>query len=131
LKDLGNVDSKYRFVIVASKRAKELLKGAKSRLKSRSRNPVRIAQSEVKLGLVEFEILKAKKEDVPEPEERVFLGDEVVAEIEEEEAGAVEPAVSGDEVAAGKEEEAEPKFSEEFEPLEELEEEKGGEEDEG
>ena len=131
MKDLGNVDSKYRFVIVASKRAKELLKGAKSRLKSRSRNPVRIAQSEVKLGLVEFEILKAKKEDVPEPEERVFLGDEVVAEIEEEEAGAVEPAVSGDEVAAGKEEEAEPKFSEEFEPLEELEEEKGGEEDEG
>ena len=124
MKDLGNVDSKYRFVIVASKRAKELLKGAKSRLKSRSRNPVRIAQNEVKLGLVEFEILKAKKEDVPEPEERVFLGDEVVGEIEEEEVGAVEPAVSGDEVAAGKEEEAEPEFSEEFEPLEGLEEDK-------
>jgi DNA-directed RNA polymerase subunit K/omega len=128
LKDLGNVDSKYRFVIVASKRAKELLKGAKTRLKSKSRNPIRIAQSEVKLGLVEFEILKAKKEDVPEPEERVFLGDEVVGEIEEEEAGAVEPAVPGDEVAAGKEEEAGPEFSEEFEPLEELDEDKGEEE---
>jgi len=127
LKDLGNVDSKYRFVIVASKRAKELLKGAKSRLKSKSRNPIRIAQNEVRLGLVEFEILKTKKEDVPEPEERVFLGDEVVAEIEEEEVGAVEPAVAGDEVAAGKGEEAEPEFSEEFEPLEELEDDKGEE----
>ena len=83
------------------------------------------------MGLVEFEILKTKKEDVPEPEERVFLGDEVVGEIEEEEAAAVEPAVSGDEAAAGKEEEAEPKFSEEFEPLEELEEEKGEDEGEG
>ena len=131
MKDLGNVDSKYRFVIVASKRAKELLRGAKARIKSKSRNPIRIAQNEVKLGLVEFEILKTKKEDVPEPEERVFLGDEVVSEIEEEGAGAVEPAVSGDEAAAGKEEEAEPKFSEEFEPLEELEEEKGEEEGEG
>ena len=131
MKDLGNVDSKYRFVIIASKRAKELLKGAKPRLKSKSRNPIRIAQNEVKLGLVEFEILKAKKEDVPEPEERVFLGDEVVSEIEEEGAGAVEPAVSGDEAAAGKEEEAGPEFSEEFEPLEGLEEEKGEEEGEG
>jgi DNA-directed RNA polymerase subunit K/omega len=131
LKDLGNVDSKYRFVIIASKRAKELLKGAKPRLKSKSRNPIRIAQNEVKLGLVEFEILKTKKEDVPEPEERVFLGEEVVGDIEEEGAAAVEPGVSDDEAAAGKEEEAEPKFSEEFEPLEELEEEKGEEEGEG
>jgi DNA-directed RNA polymerase subunit K/omega len=131
LKDLGNVDSKYRFVIIASKRAKELLKGAKPRLKSKSRNPIRIAQNEVKLGLVEFEILKTKKEDVPEPEERVFLGEEVVGDIEEEGAAAVEPGVSDDEAAAGKEEEAEPKFSEEFEPLEELEEEKGEDEGEG
>ena len=129
MKDLGNVDSKYRFVIIASKRAKELLKGAKPRLKSKSRNPIRIAQNEVKLGLVEFEILKSKKEEVPEPEEHVFLGDEVVSEIEEEEAAAVEPAVTGEEVAAGKEEEAEHEFSEEFEPPEELDEEKGEEEE--
>lgn len=131
MKDLGNVDSKYRFVIIASKRAKELLRGAKSRLKSKSRNPIRIAQNEVRLGLVEFEILKTKKEEVPEPEERVFLGDEVVSEIEEEVAGDAVPAVPEDEAAAGAEAEAEPKFSEEFEPLEELEEEKGGEEEEG
>jgi DNA-directed RNA polymerase subunit K/omega len=127
LKELGNVDSKYRFVIIASKRAKELLKGAKTRLKTKARNPIRIAQTEVKLGLVEFEILRTKKEELPEPEERVFLGEEAVGEIEEETAPAG-PEVVGHEVPAGAEEEAGPEFSEEFEPLEELEEEKGEEE---
>lgn len=128
LKELGNVDSKYRFVIVASKRAKELLKGAKTRLKSKARNPIRIAQTEVKLGLVEFEILKTKKEEIPEPEERVFLGDEVVGDIEEEGTEAAGPEVADHEVPAAAEEEAEAEFSDEFEPLEELEEEKGEEE---
>ena len=126
MKELGNVDSKYRFVIVASKRAKELLKGAKSRLKSKSRNPVRIAQNEVKLGLVEFEILKAKKEEVQEPEDRVFLGEEVGGELEEEGVGGGEPEIAGSGGEAG-EAEAEAEFSEEFEPPEE-EEEKGEEE---
>jgi len=128
LKELGNTDSKYRFVIVASKRAKELLKGAKTRLKTKARNPIRIAQTEVKLGLVEFEILKTKKEELPEPEERVFLGEEVVSEVEEEAAGAAAPEELSHEEGAAAEEEAEPEFSEEFEPLEELEEEKGEEE---
>jgi len=132
LKDLGNVDSKYRFVIVASKRAKELLKGAKSRLKTKSRNPIRIAQSEVKLGLVEFEILKSKKEEVAEPEDRVFLGEEVVGELEEEGAGVAEAAVAGSGVEAGEGEEAEAEFSEEFEPPgEEDSEGEKGEEEEG
>jgi len=116
-------------VIVASKRAKELLKGAKSRLKSKSRNPIRIAQNEVKLGLVEFEILKGKKEEVPETEDRVFLSEEAVVELEEEGAGGAEAAVPGDEAEAGAEDRAE--FSEEFEPAEGLEEEKGEEEEEG
>ena len=117
-------------MIVASKRAKELLKGAKSRLKSKSRNPIRIAQNEVKLGLVEFEILKGKKEEVPETEDRVFLSEEAVVELEEEGAGGgAEAAVPGDEAETGAEEGAE--FSEEFEPAEGLEEEKGEEEEEG
>jgi DNA-directed RNA polymerase omega subunit len=91
LKTYGNIDSKYRFVIIASKRAKELLKGAKPRVKSKSKNPVRIAQSEVKMGLVDYEILKPKKEEIPEQEERVFLGEEVGGEFEEEEQEALEP----------------------------------------
>lgn len=130
MKDLSNIDSKYRFVIIASKRAKELLKGAKSRLQSKSRNPIRVAQKEVRLGLVEFEILTTKKEEVPEPEERVFLGEEGVGELEEEISEGVEPELPEEGAAAKGEEEAEPGFSEEFEPLEGLEEEKEEEEEE-
>jgi DNA-directed RNA polymerase omega subunit len=92
LKTYGNIDSKYRFVIIASKRAKELLKGAKPRVKTKAKNPVRIAQSEVKMGLVDYEILKPKKEEVPEQEERVFLGEEIGGEFEEEQE-ALEPVV--------------------------------------
>jgi DNA-directed RNA polymerase subunit K/omega len=105
LKNFGNVDSKYRFVIIASKRAKELLKGAKARLKSKSKNPIRIAQSEVKMGLVEYEILKSKKEEVPEQEERVFLGEEVGGELEGEEQEVIESEGAEDEETETEEEE--------------------------
>jgi DNA-directed RNA polymerase omega subunit len=125
LKDYGNIDSKYRFVIVASKRAKELLKGAKARLKSKSKNPIRIAQNEVKQGLVDFEIIKAKKEELHEQEEPVFLGEGVGGgfEDEHEAAGgpdAVEEGAAGAE--GGVEAEAEGESGEEFEPLDGLEE---------
>lgn len=93
MNDFESIDSKYRFVIIASKRAKEILKGAKPRIKSRSKNPIRIAQSEVKLGLVDFEIIPTVKEEIPEAEERVFLGEHVgglFAEDHEPEAEAVE-----------------------------------------
>ncbi|GEM_PF-399878 len=131
MKNFGNVDSKYRFVIIASKRAKELLKGAKARLKSKSKNPIRIAQNEVKMGLVEYEILKSKKEEIPEQEERVFLGEEVGGEFEGEEQEAAE-AESLEEEGVEHEEEEPPHvvLPEELEQTEELEEEeKEGEEE--
>jgi len=80
LDNIGNIDSKYRFIIVASKRAKQLLKGAKPKLKAKSRNLIRIAQSEVKAGLIEYEVIPAGKEEIPEQEERVFVGADIVAE---------------------------------------------------
>ncbi len=70
----GNIDSKYRFIILASKRAKQLLKGAKPKLQSKSKSLIRIAQSEVRSGLVEYEIIPTRMDDVPEREERVFVG---------------------------------------------------------
>jgi DNA-directed RNA polymerase omega subunit len=80
LDSFGNIDSKFRFVIVASKRAKQLLKGAKPKVKAKSRNLIRIAQSEVKLGLIEFELIPTGKDEVPEQDERMFVGAEIVAE---------------------------------------------------
>jgi DNA-directed RNA polymerase omega subunit len=74
LETFGKLDSKYRFIILASKRAKQLLKGAKPKLQTRSKSPIRIAQAEVQSGLVEYEIIPTRMEDIPEREERVFVG---------------------------------------------------------
>lgn len=77
----GKLDSKFRFVIVASKRAKQLLKGAKVRVRSKSRNPIRLAQLEVRAGLIDFDILQSRPEDLLEADEQVFTpaddGDDV------------------------------------------------------
>jgi len=79
----GNIDSKYRFIILAAKRAKQLLKGAKPKLESKSKNPIRIAQSEVRSGLVEYEILPTRMEDIPERDDRVFVGGGIADEVVE------------------------------------------------
>ena len=132
MKDFGNVDSKYRFVIIASKRAKELLKGAKPRVKSKSKNPIRIAQNEVKLGLVDFEIIPTKVEEVPEAEGRILLGNEVGAILEEEHEPEAEAAEKEGPAAAEEGEELGVDFTEEFEASDEGEDvEKEGGEDEG
>ena len=81
----GNIDSKYRFIILAAKRAKQLLKGAKPKIQGRSKNLIRIAQAEVRAGLIEYEIIPARMDDIPEREERVFVG-----------AGLAEEAVEAD-----------------------------------
>ncbi|MDD8026984.1 MAG: DNA-directed RNA polymerase subunit omega, partial [Acidobacteriota bacterium] len=72
----GKLDSKFRFVIVASKRAKQLLKGAKVKIRTKSRNPIRIAQAEVRAGLVDFDILQDRSEDLLEADEQVFAPDD-------------------------------------------------------
>jgi DNA-directed RNA polymerase subunit omega len=80
LKNYGNIDSKFRYVILAAMRAKQLLGGAKPRIKSKSRNLIRIAQEEVKQGLVDYEILKATQEEIeelPDSNEKIFIGEEI------------------------------------------------------
>lgn len=79
----GKVDSKFRFVILASKRAKQLLRGAKPRVKSKSRNPIRLAQQEIREGAVDFEILQSKKDDMVEPEEQVLAVDDGADDFED------------------------------------------------
>lgn len=108
----GNIDSKYRFIIIAAKRAKQLLKGAKPKIQGKSKNPIRIAQTEVRNGLIEYEIIPTRMDEIPEREERVFVG-----------GGIPDEAVESDGLA-GKDVEGDV----EVEPGEESEEEEGGEE---
>lgn len=83
MKRYGEIDSKFRFIILASKRAKQLLQGAKPRIKSESKNPIRIAQKEVRDGLIDYEIIEVKKDEIQEPAEEGFIGEEIGAEPEE------------------------------------------------
>jgi len=85
LKKFGDIDSKFRYVIIASKRAKQLLRGGKPKLKSKSKNPIRVAQLEVTEGLVEYEIIELKEDKVRRPEEEGFIGEEIRNKGEEKE----------------------------------------------
>ncbi len=57
LKIPENVGSKYRFIIIAAERAKQLQNNARPKLKTKSAKPAFIAMREVEEGLVSFEIL--------------------------------------------------------------------------
>jgi DNA-directed RNA polymerase subunit omega len=52
-----NIGSKYRFIIIAAERAKQLQNRAKPKVKIRSTKPAKIAMKEVEEGLISFEIL--------------------------------------------------------------------------
>jgi DNA-directed RNA polymerase omega subunit len=56
-----DVDSKFRFITVASQRAKQLQNGAKPRVDVRSRKPTRVAMQEVLAGAVSWEM----RDEVP------------------------------------------------------------------
>ncbi len=61
LKIPENVGSKYRFIIIAAERAKQLQNNARPKLKTKSAKPAFIAMREVEEGLVSFEILPTEQ----------------------------------------------------------------------
>lgn len=115
---------------MASKRAKQLLRGAKPRIKSKSKSLIRIAQQEVKKGLVDYEIVQKKKEEEYRPEDEDFIGEEILkgaeasqeVEESEEEGQEAESEESADEEVEEVEEEEEEEKTEEAEEKEEEEE---------
>ena len=51
-----NMDSKFRFILVAAKRARQLQSGGSPLVQTNSKKVTRIAQQEVRAGLVPFEL---------------------------------------------------------------------------
>ena len=51
-----SIGSKYRFIILAAERAKQLQSNARPKLKTRSTKPAYIAMQEIEQDLVSFEI---------------------------------------------------------------------------
>ncbi len=56
-------DSKFRFILVAAERAKQIQHGAPPRIKSQSRKPASIAVKEVEQGLVPYVILREEEKE--------------------------------------------------------------------
>ena len=56
LEDLA-IDSKYRKILIAAKRSKQLQRGAKPRLTVPNAKPTRVALEEVEHGLIDFEVI--------------------------------------------------------------------------
>lgn len=130
LKNYGGIDSKFRYIILAAMRAKQLLGGAKPRIKSKSRNLIRVAQEEVKKGLVDYEIVKTPKEEIEEisdSDEDMFIGEELTPDFEE---GQGEDSQKQSEEESEEEEGEEEEGSEEEEEGEEEQEEELEEEEE-
>jgi DNA-directed RNA polymerase subunit omega len=50
------IDSKYRKILIAAKRSKQLQKGARPRINVPNAKPTRIALEELEHGLVSFEL---------------------------------------------------------------------------
>jgi DNA-directed RNA polymerase subunit K/omega len=114
LRAYGNVDSKFRFVHVVAKRAKSLLKGAKPKIKAKSKSPIRLAQIEVKEGLIDYRILPSPSEEAPEKEGRGFLGGDGVPAADHEPETDETPDTAELEEGAGAEEEPGETFEEEL-----------------
>ncbi len=56
LETVEAVESKFRFVHVAARRARQLMGGMPALVESTSRKPTRIAEEEVLAGLIEYEL---------------------------------------------------------------------------
>lgn len=56
-----DVDSKFRFITVASQRAKQIQNGAKPRVDSKTRKPTRVAIEEVMANAISWEMREEVK----------------------------------------------------------------------
>ncbi|HXG93184.1 MAG TPA: DNA-directed RNA polymerase subunit omega [Blastocatellia bacterium] len=57
------IDSKYRLVLLAAKRSKQIQKGAKPRVQTSAKKPTRIALEEVERGLVSYQPIIKRASD--------------------------------------------------------------------
>ena len=51
----SRIDSKYRLVLLAAKRSKQIQKGARQRVQSTAKKPTRVALEEVQRGLITYQ----------------------------------------------------------------------------
>jgi DNA-directed RNA polymerase subunit omega len=92
---LDFIDSKFRLVLLAAKRGKQLLAGAKKRVDTTAENPLTIALEEIFRGKVKFRILEENEQIKEEEASSLMLGNE--EEVIEYESNAEEMLYKEDE----------------------------------
>ena len=66
----GTSDSKFRMILLAAKRARQIQSGAKPLVHTATRKPTRVAQEEIRANALPFEIVPTSQhEDGSEEEE--------------------------------------------------------------
>lgn len=60
----GNIDSKFRLILLAARRARQIQGGAKPLVHTTARKATRIAQEELKAGVLPFEVLAIPSTEV-------------------------------------------------------------------
>lgn len=73
------IDSKFRLVILAAKRARQLLRGGRKKVDMVAENPLTIAMEEIKRGLINYEIT----DGTPRKPDLSIFGDPEAADVEE------------------------------------------------
>ncbi len=59
----SNIDSKFRYILVAAKRTRQLQAGARPMVQTPSKKATKVAQQEVSAGLIPIENIEIKSED--------------------------------------------------------------------
>jgi DNA-directed RNA polymerase subunit omega len=59
----SNIDSKFRYILIAAKRARQIQAGARPLVQTPSKKATKIAQQEVSTGLIPYEMVEIKSEE--------------------------------------------------------------------
>ena len=76
MEKLDFIDSKFRLAILAAKRGKQLVAGAKKRVDTNAENPLTIAIEEIYQGKVKFRILEPDEQLKGEETASLLIGNE-------------------------------------------------------
>jgi DNA-directed RNA polymerase subunit omega len=58
----NNVDSKFRYILISAKRARQLQSGVRPLVQAQTKRATKIAQQEVSAGLIPFEVTDIKSD---------------------------------------------------------------------
>jgi len=61
VKGYNGLESKFRQVLVISKRAKELMKGSKPLIKTKEKHPLKIAKKEIESGKLNVKLVEKEE----------------------------------------------------------------------